>query len=119
MINPRSAHIEESWEFVKWYFQEGISYLIPGGRTPAYNGFDPETVEDIFISGYEDIVDRDTFLSTYASNDREVSAFNQTLPVIRAQAELNREAENAIVGTKTIERALADAKRAADAILAE
>lgn len=119
MINPRSANVEESWQFVKWYFQEGIQYLIPGGRTPAYLGFDPEMVTDIFIAGYEDVVDRDTFLATYASTDRDVAVFNQTVPVIRAVEALYREAENAIVGTKSIEQALADAERAANAILGE
>ena len=119
MISPKSKHLEESWQFVKWYFQEGMAYMIPGGRTPSYNKFDSDMVGDIFVEGYEDLIDRDSFISTYVNHNREISVFNQEIAVEKAGAELVREAENAIVGTKTVEQALADAKKAADRILSE
>lgn len=118
-INPKSEYIDEAWEFVKWYALEGMLPVAEGGRVPAANTYDAQTVTDAFLKGAEGIIDAET-----TRNILIAPADNYAVPSITAHGPeisqvVKEELEKIFIGEKTVEEGMADAKERADAILNE
>ncbi|MDR1539333.1 MAG: extracellular solute-binding protein [Clostridiales bacterium] len=105
MISPRTAHVEESWEFVKWFYKEGFDGFIKYGRVPSYVGYTAEMVSDLLVSGYENILDKDSFIEVYNSA-RPLSSSLQGVEVSIAMTALNQQVELAMLGSQSIDEAL-------------
>jgi len=114
MVNPKTDNMDESLKFLKWVYTEGIEHFIPGGRLPADVNYPAERAAELFVAGYEDLIDKDSFERVFDST-RNVTVIYMGLD--EAGTILQQEAESAIVGTKTPEQALADAKARADEYL--
>lgn len=56
-INPRSKYQNEAWQFIKWYSDEGMLPLVPGGRVPASSAFNVEEAAKLMFKGVEDTYD--------------------------------------------------------------
>lgn len=118
-INPKSEYIDEAWEFVKWYALEGMLPVVEGGRVPAANTYDTQTVTDAFLTGAEDIIDAEStrnVLIAPADNYAVPSITNHGTEISQVVKE---ELERIFIGEKTVEEGMADAKERADAILKE
>ncbi len=59
-INTNSMHKDESWKFLKWYADEGIMYLAPGGRIPSSKNADAEKGVELILQGMEDKYDMES-----------------------------------------------------------
>ncbi len=116
-INPKSEHIEEAWEFAKWYATEGMLPVVEGGRVPASNTYDPEEVAQAFLKGAEDHIDVQTtmdVLITPVDNYAVPSITNHIAEVKKVAVE---QLEKIFIGQQTVEAGLAEAKERADALL--
>ena len=116
-INPKSEHIDEAWEFAKWYATEGMLPVVEGGRVPAANTYDPEEVTAAFLKGAENLIDKDTamkILITPVDNYAVPSITNHIAEVKKIAVE---ELEKIFIGEQTVEEGLAKAKERGDEIL--
>ena len=117
MINPKTAYLDECYAFVKWFYEEGMENFIPGGRTPANVNYPASKVAELFVAGYEDLIDSKSFERVYSSSRRPTIIF-QGVEFDEVGTVLIQEFEEAVVGNKTPAQAMADAKERADKILA-
>ncbi len=116
-INPKSQHVEEAWEFAKWYATEGMLPVVEGGRVPASNTYNPEEVTAAFLKGAEDLIDKDTamkILITPVDNYAVPSITNHIAEVKKIAVE---ELEKIFIGEQTVEEGLTKAKERGDEIL--
>ena len=116
-INPKSEHVEEAWEFAKWYATEGMLPVVEGGRVPASNTYDPAEVTKAFLSGAEDHIDAETTQSVLiapADNYAVPSITNHAAEIKKVAVE---ELEKIFIGQQTVEDGMAAAKQRADEIL--
>jgi ABC-type glycerol-3-phosphate transport system substrate-binding protein len=117
MVNPKTPHMDESLKFLKWFYDEGFSYFIPGGRTPARKDYPADKVAELFIAGYEDLIDKDSFMRVLSA-DRIPGVIYQGADMDEAHLLTLPEFEEAYVGNKTPAEALAAMKSKADNLLA-
>jgi len=107
MINSKSVNLDESWEFLKWMFTDGVEHLVEFGRMPSYANFSTERIFEAFIGGYEDMFDADSF-RRYIDSDRirtpQIYGFNEEMAII------GQEVEKALVGQVSAEQALQTAQ---------
>lgn len=118
-INPKSEHIEEAWEFVKWYATEGMLPVVVGGRVPCFNTYDADEVTAAFLQGGEELLDAEStkrVLIEPADNYAAPSITNHSAEVKKVFTE---EMENILIQEKTPLEGMQDAKTRADAILAQ
>ena len=117
MINPKSKNIEAAWTFAKWYATKGMLPMAKFGRFPAYAKFDKEAALDLFMEGSEKVLDRDSVKSMLltARPLYALQTITTKLPEITKVA--YEEAEAILLGKKTPEVGMADAKKRADAFL--
>lgn len=116
-INPKSEYVEEAWEFVKWYANEGMLPVVEGGRIPAANTYDAEQVAKAFLEGAEDHIDMQTamdVLITPVDNYAVPSITNHVAEIKKIAIE---ELEKTFIGEQTVEEGMAQAKERADALL--
>ena len=116
-INPKSEHIEEAWEFIKWYATEGMLPVVEGGRVPCFNTYDPAEVTAAFLKGGEELLDSETTMTVIinpADNYAAPSITNHSAEIKRVFTE---EMETILLGDETPAEGMAKAKERADAIL--
>ena len=116
-INPKSEHIEEAWEFIKWYATEGMLPVVEGGRVPCFNTYDPAEVTAAFLKGGEELLDSETTMTVLinpADNYAAPSITNHSAEIKRVFTE---EMETILLGDETPAEGMAKAKERADAIL--
>jgi len=117
MINPKTKYLEECYAFLKWFYEKGMENFIPGGRTPANVNFPAARVAELFVAGYEDLIDKASFERVLSAGRKPMMIY-QGVDVNEVGGMLVQEFEEACVGNKTPEQALADAKDRADKYLA-
>lgn len=117
-INPRSEHIEEAWEFAKWYMNEGAFYLVSGGRVPASNAFDSEEVTQEFLAGSEDMFDAESVKRVLIEPHDNYAAPTITTKINEITDIYNREMEAVLTGNESVADGLASVKEQSDKLLA-
>lgn len=68
-INPKSPHIEEAWEFLKWYADGGMAPLTHGGRIPSSKAISIEESMELLLEGVEHLYDVDSVEKVLFSGD--------------------------------------------------
>lgn len=76
-LNPNSKHIDEAWEFMKWYSDEGIMYMAAGGRVPASKDVDRDEAVALMVEGVEDLYDLDSLNKVLFD---QVNTFTRSTP---------------------------------------
>lgn len=73
-INPNSEHVEEAWEFIKWYSDGGMLPQLKGGRIPASVDAvnDVDEALKIIMDGNDDSYDVNALKTTLFDNNLEV-----------------------------------------------
>ena len=117
-INPRSEHLDEAWEFAKWYLTEGGLYLASGGRVPAANTYNADDVVNAFLSGAENLFDADSTKAVLITPHDNYAAPSITTKNAELTDIINEELEAIYTGQKTVEEGLESAKTRGDAALA-
>jgi multiple sugar transport system substrate-binding protein len=107
MISPKTDHLEESWDFVQWFYRDGFAGFIEYGRIPSYVGYTAEQVADILVSGYEDLLDIESFKATFSSA-RALNPSVQGVAASKANTVLNQQIELAMLGEQSLEEAIAN-----------
>lgn len=117
-INPRSEHIDEAWEFMKFYMNEGALYMADIGRIPASNTYDNEEIA-ARVLGSDGLFDEQSAASALIdpSGNYAVSTILEKTPQITDV--FQEEMEAVWTGNKTVEEGLASAKKRGDEILAK
>jgi|HigsolmetaAR204D_1030405.scaffolds.fasta_scaffold00052_3 multiple sugar transport system substrate-binding protein len=59
-INAKSPHVEEAWEFLKWYADGGMAPMAAGGRLPASKDADMETAMQNLLGDVADTYDMES-----------------------------------------------------------
>lgn len=67
-INPKSEHIDEAWEFIKWYTDGGMLPMVKLGRVPASNAVQKEEILKLLTTGAEDTYDMKSLENVYFGN---------------------------------------------------
>lgn len=116
-INPKSEHIDEAWEFVKWYATEGMLPVVKGGRVPCFNTYDPAEVAAAFLEGGEELLDSATTEKVLIKPADNYAAPSITVHSGELERIATEEMENILIGKKTPAEGMADAKARADEIL--
>lgn len=116
-INSKSTKKDEAWEYLKWYATKGMVDMIPGGRLPAYRGFDESEVTSKFLAGVENLFDQVSFKANYIKSHEkyQVQRIQDKLPELTQIA--NEECEKVMSGAITPEEGLANAKKRGDELL--
>lgn len=112
-FNPRSEHLDEAWEFAKWYLTEGGLYLASGGRVPAANTYNADDVVNAFLSGAENLFDADSTKAVLITPHDNYAAPSITTKNAELTDIINEELESIYTGQKTVEEGLESARRAA------
>lgn len=107
MISPKTDHPGESWDFVQWFYRDGFAGFIEYGRIPSYVGYTADQVADILVSGYEDLLDIESFKATFSST-RPLNPSVQGVAASKANTVLNQQVELAMLGEQSLEEALAN-----------
>lgn len=118
-INPRSEHIDAAWEFAKWYMNEGVLYLVTGGRVPASNAIDPDTVTEQFLTGCEEMFDAESVKRVLVQPHDNYAAPTITTKLNQIKDTYNQEMEAVLTGNATVEEGLAKVKDTCDKLLAD
>jgi multiple sugar transport system substrate-binding protein len=110
-INPESANKAEAWQFIKWYTEEGILPMVPGGRIPVSNVIKPEMLLTSMTTGLEDKYDTESMKRIVATKSP-----NFTIRHPQQVIDLRREEyEKYFTGSQTLDVTLkAMAKRHTD-----
>ncbi|MEI6876465.1 MAG: extracellular solute-binding protein [Spirochaetota bacterium] len=116
-INPKSRNVEAAWTFAKWYSTRGMLPVVAGGRVPSYVKFDKDAILGSFLAGSEKLLDRAStkFVLIDPKDKYAVPSITTKLPEIRKVA--IEEIEAILMGAKTPEQAMAEAKKRADVFL--
>lgn len=121
-INPKSEHLDETWEFVKWYTTKGCVHMAGngGGRMGIANTLDYELMLSYLIDGYEDIIHAESMQK--ALIDPPARPFD--VPFITTKgselnAILNEELEGAMNKQQTVQEALDAATERGNKLLDE
>ena len=118
-INPRSENTDAAWEFAKWYLTEGTIYLARGGRVPSSNTFDTAKVTEQFLSGAEDLFDKESLERVIIKPHDDYAALTITTKNTEITDILNEELEAIFTEQKSVEDGMKKAKERADALLAQ
>lgn len=118
-INPKSEHIEEAWEFAKWYATQGMLPLVEGGRVPAFNTYDTEEVTEAFLKGGEGLLDAETTKSILITPADNYPATQITNHIDEIKKIFNEEVEKILIEEQTPQEGMENAKSRSDEILKE
>lgn len=116
-ISSKSSKKDQAWEYLKWYATKGMVDMIPGGRMPAYKGFDPNVSVAKFLEGAENLFDKKSFTDNYIKlyDKYQVSHIQNKLPELLQVA--REECEKVMSGAIVPEEGLKSAKTRGDALL--
>lgn len=116
-ITASTPHPEAAFEFIMWYATGGMAPVAEFGRIPLWRGFDASLVTNA-LSGVANILDLDS-LAGYMNVDKSAAV---NMPALKAYSEIttviNEEIQAILLGSKTAEQGLSDAKARADALIA-
>lgn len=116
-INPKSEHIEEAWEFVKWYSTGGMMPLVGSGRVPLNINIDADAILNEYIAGYENMFDAESTKNvliaprTNYAVERVADKHPEILTILQGHL------ESIYLGKETASEGLAAAQEAANALL--
>ena len=117
-INSKSEHIDEAWEFVKWYATEGMLPLVEGGRIPTATTYDTEEVSAAFMKGGEELFDAEsTNRAFFEQSDLPFSTPKLNNKIGEITKVLQEEVEQAITHKISASEAMENAKTRSDEIL--
>lgn len=116
-INPKSEHIEEAWEFAKWYATEGMLPVVEGGRVPAFNTYDVKEVTDRFLKGGEGLLDPVTTEAVLIAPADNYAVPAITNHIAEIKKVFSEEVEKVLIGQQTPEEGMNNAKTRSDEIL--
>lgn len=113
-MNTKSNHKEAAWEFMKWYSEDGIMSVVPGGRVPSSLKIDQDAIGKAFLEGYEELFDAESIIYAMIQPKEKywIQSIMEKAPQI--QQILNEELEAVYIGEKTAEEAMASAKERGD-----
>lgn len=116
-INAKSTKKDQAWEYLKWYATKGMVDMIPGGRIPAYKGFDKNAAAATFMAGAEKLFDEKSFKDNFTKvyDKYQIQAVQTKLPEILQVA--REECEKVLSGAITPEVGLQNAKKRGDELL--
>ena len=118
MINPKSSHIDEAWEFVKWYSTEGMLPMASGGRIPLCSTFSSDDIANEFLAGSKEIIDVQSAIDNiFPSANDKLTTPTITTKMAEITAVLNEEVEAYFTGKSGLDEAFANAKARADEFL--
>ncbi|MFM9331298.1 ABC transporter substrate-binding protein [Paenibacillus mesotrionivorans] len=102
-INSASAHKEEAWKFLKWYTDEGILYMVPGGRIPVSKDVNLDKVISLLLKGVENLYDHESLKRVLFGN---IPYFTRKIeqPVMDMRQE---EMEKYLLNANTLEKSTA------------
>jgi multiple sugar transport system substrate-binding protein len=116
-INPKSKAIEEAWKFLQWYVKGGILPMAPYGRFPLYTKTNMNELADLVLDGVEEYFHTDSIVKGCLTPAENYAIHIKSHPEVVSI--LKEECEAAYLGAKSVEQALNDAKRRADAVLTQ
>lgn len=119
MINSESNHIDEAWEFVKWYADGGMLPVAEFGRFPLNVDIRAEDTMGLFLDGVEHLFDLDSMSKYYFAND--LNYYSQSIQTNTPEIAqiISEEVEAAYMGQKTADEALAEMKTRSDKLITE
>ncbi len=117
-INSKSKHIDEAWEFIKWYSTEGMLPVVEGGRIPTARTYNQDDVAAAFMKGGEELFDYEsTNRAFFEASDIPFSTTKQTNKIAEITKVLEEEIEQAVTDKITPKEAMDNAKTRSDEIL--
>lgn len=116
-INPKSEHVEEAWEFAKWYATEGMLPVVAGGRVPSFNTYDVKEVTDMFLTGGEGLLDPATTEAVLIAPADNYAVPSITNHIAEIKKVFTEEVEKVLIGQQTPEEGMENAKTRSDEIL--
>ena len=116
-ICPTSMHSEAAWKFIRWYAESGILSMVPGGRIPAYTGFDRKTIMDSLMKNADDLLDKESAEGILVIPRKNFAIPSLTTRLSQISGVLNTHMERIFTGAEPVEDGLSAAKREGDAWL--
>jgi multiple sugar transport system substrate-binding protein len=116
-ICPTSMHSEAAWKFIQWYAESGILSMVPGGRIPAYTGFDRKTIMDSLMKNADDLLDKESAEEILVTPRKNFAIPSLTTRLSQISGVLNTHMERIFTGAEPVEDGLGAAKREGDAWL--
>ena len=104
-INPKSAHIEEAWEFLKWYADGGMMPMAAGGRLPSSNAVDQEEAMNYLLGDAADTYDIASLQYVLFEDDTPTFVQSLSQEVVDAR---KQEYEKYFLGEQTIDETLSN-----------
>ncbi len=116
-VTATTPNPEAAYEFIMWYATGGMAPVAEFGRIPLWRGFDASLVTNA-LSGVANILDLDS-LAWYMNVDKSAAV---SMPALKAYSEIttviNEEIQAILLGSKTVDQGLGDAKTRADEMIA-
>lgn len=116
-ISPTSPHRNEAWEFLQWYVTEGITYMVEGGRVPAYRGFDQQKITDLLLKNSGGTIDEKTAKDVLIVPKKNYAIPSITTRLFQISSVMNTHLERIFIGEEAVGDGLASAKKEGDAWL--
>lgn len=116
-INAKTAHVQECIDFVIWYIKGGMAPLASGGRVPLWKGFDSASVVNALNEGAEGAFLPASVEAYLAVGDGIVRKVWTTDKDPEINTIFNEELQAVMYGQKGVDKAVADLKSRADALL--
>lgn len=104
-INPKSAHVEAAWAFVKWYTDGGMMPMAAGGRLPASTEVDAGLAMDSLLGDVGNTYDVDSLQYVLFDNDTPTFVRSLEIEVIDAR---KGEYEKYFLGDQAIDQTIAN-----------
>lgn len=118
-INPKSAHIDEAWEFIKWFVTKGCRPYISEGYIPAYNGFSQDLIAEQLLKNTRGLVDEESVVSLFLNPDNNMSVPSISKKIPETTEIFEAAVEKVLLGRMPVQDALDEANRQADLLLAQ
>lgn len=117
-ISSASEHKEEAWKFLKWYVTEGNEPMIPFGRIPSWKlANQDEVLASILGENPEKLFDVESFKRVFFEQKGEIVLDTRFDKMPELQKILVEEAELALMGEQTTDKAISNMKSRSDQIL--
>ncbi|MFB4162471.1 ABC transporter substrate-binding protein [Alteribacillus sp. JSM 102045] len=101
-IVAESEHPEEAWEFIKWYTNEGMIHLSPGGRVPASEDAPAEEAREKIVEGAENTYNTESLDNVYEIEDTEMIVD----PPYQVLDSINQQLEAYFMGEQDIDQTI-------------
>lgn len=116
-INPKSPHIDEAWEFVKWYAEKGSGVLISEGYVPSATTYDASFVEEELLKNAGGKIDKESAAALFLNPDENLSIPLISDKIIEITRIFDVAVEDVLIGREEPRAALVRAKAEADGLL--